>query len=131
MVLLALAMSYVFPLRVYLTQQAEVSELQASQAAQRDHIAGLEVEAERWSDEEYIRIQARKRGFYVEPGDIPVITVWDDEGTGDDARDPDQPPEHPEPWWDTLWSSVRAADDPGTPGSAPLPASPGPEGERE
>lgn len=114
-VLLALAMSYVFPLRIYLTQQAEISELRTSQAAQRERIAGLEAEAERWQDDDYIRIQARKRLYFVEPGEIPMITVWEEDDTGEAGQDPDQPPEEPQPWWSTLWSSVEAADRVGGP----------------
>jgi cell division protein FtsB len=110
-VLLALAMSYVFPLRIYLTQQAEISELRVSHQAQREHIAGLEAEADRWADDEYVRIQARKRRFFVEPGEIPIIIVWDEEETGDAGGDPDDGPQRAEPWWSTLWSSVEAADE--------------------
>ncbi len=128
-VLLALAMSYVFPLRVYLTQQAEISELRGSQQAQRDHIAGLEAEAARWADDEYVRVQARKRRFFVEPGEIPIIIVWDEEETGDAGRDPDEEPEHPEPWWSTLWSSVEAADRDPADGTGDAPQTTPPAGE--
>jgi hypothetical protein len=110
-VLLALAMSYVFPLRIYLTQQAEIAELRTAQAAQRAHIEALEAEATRWTDQEYIRIQARKRLKFVEPGEIPVITVWEEDAATDRERDPQDVPVRPEAWWQTLWSSVRAADE--------------------
>jgi cell division protein FtsB len=108
-VLLALALSYIFPLRVYLTQQAEIAEFRSAQSVQREHLARLEAEAEAWADEEYVRIQARKRRFFVEPGEIPIIIVWDEQqadtaGAGEDGAP--QPP----PWWDTLWSSVQEAD---------------------
>jgi cell division protein FtsB len=108
-VLLALALSYVFPLRVYLTQQAEIAELRNAQSGQRDHIARLEAEADRWADEEYVRIQARKRRFFVEPGEIPIIIVWDEPSVETAGTAADTVPEAP-PWWDTLWSSVQEAD---------------------
>src|SRR5690554_3083493 len=43
-VLVALALSYVIPLRTYLAQQAEISQLRARQEQQRAHIAALEAE---------------------------------------------------------------------------------------
>jgi cell division protein FtsB len=110
-VLLALAMSYVFPLRVYLAQQAEISQLRADQAAQRAHIDRLATEAALWRDEDYIRIQARKRLYFGEPGEILLIPQWPDDApapvTGPDPAEPTIPPT---PWWDTLWTSVESAD---------------------
>jgi cell division protein FtsB len=109
-VLVALALSYVFPLRIYLSQQADIAQLRDRQAAQRDYIEELEAEAARWGDDEYIRIQARKRLYFVEPGEVPMIIVWADEAGPEDEVDPAEVPVRPEEWWHTLWSSVEAAD---------------------
>jgi len=109
-VLVALAMSYVFPLRIYLNQQAEISQLRDGQAAQRAHIDELAAEAARWADQEYVRIQARKRLLFVEPGTVPMITIWDEPAGPEGAGPAAPPPARPEAWWQTLWSSVRAAD---------------------
>jgi cell division protein FtsB len=110
-VLLALALSYVFPVRVYLAQQAEISELRASQAAQRAYVEDLERQAALWRDEDFIRIQARKRLYYGEPGEILFIASWEDEQPPPDAgSDPEDVPPSPDPWWDTLWASVRTAN---------------------
>jgi hypothetical protein len=110
-VLVVLGLSYVFPLRVYLGQQAEVAQLRASQERQRERIAELSAEAQLWADDEYVRIQARERLYFGEPGEILLIPVWEQE---DAPRQPDpgvqaEPPP-PAPWWDTLWASVEAAD---------------------
>lgn len=109
-VLLVLALSYVLPLRIYLDQQAEISQLRGSQVAQRESIADLEAEADRWADDEYVRIQARKRLHYVEPGEVPMIVVWDDPEGGPSGDEPDSGQRQAAPWWQTLWSSVEAAD---------------------
>lgn len=109
-VLLVLALSYVLPLRIYLGQQAEMSQLRDSQSAQRDHIAELETEAARWADDEYVRIQARKRLHLVEPGEVPMIVVWDDAAFDDGDREPGRVSSGHTPWWQSLWSGVRAAD---------------------
>jgi cell division protein FtsB len=113
-VLLALAMSYVFPLRVYLAQQAEIAELRADQDAQRAHIDQLATEAALWRDADYVRIQARKRLYFGEPGEILLIPQWPDEAVPPAAApDPVEQPATPTPWWDTLWTSVESADDGG------------------
>jgi cell division protein FtsB len=129
-VLVALAMSYIFPLRIYLNQQADISQLRERQVAQREHIDGLEAEAVRWTDDEYIRIQARKRLYFVAPGEVPMITVWSGETTAADRGGAEDPPERPEEWWHTLWGSVTVADhglapagsDPNAPATTPDPA---------
>jgi hypothetical protein len=116
-VLLALAMSYVFPLRVYLAQQAEVAQLRSDQAEQRARIDELAEEAALWKDEDYVRTQARQRLYYGEPGEILLIPQWDSEAeqpaTGPEPADA---PASPTPWWATLWASVQSANAPGETG---------------
>lgn len=110
-VLVALALSYVFPLRVYLAQQAEIGQLRTDQREQRARIAELAAQAELWSTDEYIRIQARKRLYFGEPGEMLLLPVWeDDQPAPDPGDDPDRQPVSPEPWWDSLWTSIRSAD---------------------
>ncbi|HEY8451638.1 MAG: septum formation initiator family protein [Micromonosporaceae bacterium] len=113
-VLVALALSYVIPLRTYLAQQAEISQLRARQEQQRAHIAALEEEAARWADDDYIRIQARKRRHMVEPGQIPLITIWETESPEPEAEESEPTPPS-RAWWDLLWSSVQEADRDGGP----------------
>lgn len=116
-VLLALALSYVFPLRVYLAQQAEISQLRAAQREQQARIDGLATEAALWADEDFIRIQARKRLYYGEPGETLLLPVWEDERPAPDpGLAPDERPVSPDPWWDSLWTSIRAADGAAGPG---------------
>lgn len=111
-VLVALALSYVFPLRVYLAQQSEIAELRAAQAKQREHIAELEETAALWADEDYIRIQARMRLYFGEPGErlLLVTRPGRDLEPPPTGYDPDAVPPPKHAWWDTLWASVRTAD---------------------
>jgi cell division protein FtsB len=110
-VLLALALSYVFPMRVYLAQQAEIAQLRADQAEQRRHIDELAEEAALWRDPDYVRTQARQRLYYGEPGEILLIPQWSNESEQpvSEADPADQPAPAP-PWWQTLWASVQSAD---------------------
>ncbi|TCB99856.1 septum formation initiator family protein [Micromonospora zingiberis] len=111
-VLIALALAYTYPVRVYLDQQADIERMEAAQAAQRELIAELAEQAAKWDDEAYIKTKARERFFMHRPGEKMVILLEDPAGAARDAGaggDP-SPPAPPDAWYDTLWSSVRAAD---------------------
>jgi hypothetical protein len=111
MILVALLLAYAYPVRVYLGQQAEIEALQQQQDAQRATLAELAAQRAKWDDDEYVRTQAR-RLHYISPGDIPFVVI-DEQGSArtDAARSPSSPTKSP-PWYGTLWSSIRAADDP-------------------
>jgi hypothetical protein len=121
--MLALMLAYAYPVRLYLTQQAQIQQLQASQAAQRSHIKSLNQQITNWQDDAYVKAQARARFLYVTPGSkayepllapVPAPTVT--------------PTRPTTPWYGQLWSSVRGADDPGA--GPPTPSSPASGGER-
>jgi cell division protein FtsB len=105
-VLATLALGYAYPVRVYLTQVGEIDALTTSQATQRAHIETLEEEKAKWDDPAYVRIQVRKRLYWVQRGEIPLIPIWGD------TLDMGKPPAKPKPdtWYETLLSSVDAAN---------------------
>lgn len=108
-VLIALALAYTYPLRVYLAQESEIAQLEAAQADTRAQIAETSQELEKWKDPEYLRAQAREKLFYVSPGVTPLLVLEDPAGAAAEAgKTP--PAAAPDRWYDTLWSSVRAAD---------------------
>ncbi len=111
-VLIALALAYTYPVRVYLDQQADIARMEASQAAQREEIEDLSAKAAKWRDPAYIEAQARERFFMVRPGETPLVVLSDPEGAAKEAGKGAQagPPKRPDPWYDTLWSSVQAAN---------------------
>jgi len=111
-VLIALALAYTYPVRVYLDQQSDIARLEAAQAAQREKIADLSTEAAKWEEPAYIRTQARERFFMVFPDEVPLVVLSDPEGAARDAGRPSgpTPPQRPDPWYDTLWSSIQAAN---------------------
>lgn len=73
-------------LRVLLEQRQQIAALQASVAAQKDAVAGLQGQRARWSDPAYIKAQARDRLFYVMPGEYPYLII--DDGSAGQAGDP-------------------------------------------
>jgi cell division protein FtsB len=100
--------AYAYPLRVYLAQQAEIAKLEEDTAAQRQHIQELADEVARWNDDEYIKLKARERFRLVEVGEKTYV-VGTDETETEQAGDPTPPP-----WFEQVWTSVQAADDPPT-----------------
>jgi cell division protein FtsB len=111
-VLVTLALAYTYPVRNYLSQQSEIARMEDEQAAQRAHIDKLAQQAELWKDPEYVKIKAKERFYMVEPGEKVLLVVYDPEGAARDAGtepDPSRTAE-PDPWYDTLWSSIEAAD---------------------
>jgi cell division protein FtsB len=111
-VLIALALGYTYPVRVYLTQQSDIARMEQAQAEQRQRIGELSEQAALWKDSKYIEIQARKRFYMVRPGEVPLVVLT---GPGDAARDTGVPADAgksqpADPWYDTLWSSIQAAD---------------------
>jgi cell division protein FtsB len=111
MLLVGLLLAYAYPVRVYLSQQNEIDQLERSQVAQRQHIDELAGQLEKWNDPEYVKAQARGRLLFVMQGEKPtvviggqpqpgtVISVPSTGGAGDNA-----------PWYGKLWSSIQAAD---------------------
>ena len=104
-----LALAYTYPLRVYLEQESQIAEMKQAAAAQRAEIARSAKELENWKDPEYLRIQARERHLYVRPGEAPLFVVEYDEANAGNAAEP-APAAAPDRWYDTLWSSVQAAN---------------------
>ncbi|WFE38468.1 septum formation initiator family protein [Micromonospora sp. WMMD998] len=111
-VLIALALAYTYPVRVYLDQQADIERMEASQAEQRRLIESLTAEAAKWKDDAYVETKARERFFMVRPGETALVVLRDAEGADRDAGKgaTSGAPTSPEPWYDTLWSSVQAAN---------------------
>lgn len=111
-VLAALALGYAYPVRVYLSQRAEISRMESGQAEQRRHIDELSDEVAKWQDDAYVVSQARTRIYMFYPGEIPLLVLWDEAGAARDAgveqvADQSSPDG---PWYGRLWSSIEVAN---------------------
>jgi cell division protein FtsB len=109
-VLGALALGYTYPVRVYLAQESAIAEMEALSATKEAKIRELAEEAAKWQDDQYVRTQARERFFYVKPGEAPLIVIMDPAGAARDANKNKPAQAAPSRWYDTLLSSVEAAD---------------------
>ncbi|HEX6497988.1 MAG TPA: septum formation initiator family protein [Micromonosporaceae bacterium] len=115
LVLLGLLLTYAYPVRIYLSQQAQIATMEADQAAQRRRIASLTEERAKWNDDEYVITQARRRLQMSKPGEVLYIITEDpDAGAGDSTATNATAgqPTDTRPWYGQLWSSVQAADQP-------------------
>jgi cell division protein FtsB len=109
MLLIGLLLAYAYPVRVYLSQQNEIDQLERSQAAQRQHIDDLAGQLQKWNDAEYVKAQARGRLLFVLPGEKPLVVV-DNQNTGGTAATAPSSDRAGGPWYGKLWSSIRTAD---------------------
>jgi len=111
LVVVTLVVSAALPVREYLSQRAEISELAAANAAAGERVEELAAERERLDDPAHIAAEARRRLHFVMPGESAYIVIPPEPAA---ARDPAED----EPWYAQLWDSVGEAD---RPSAAPAP----------
>ena len=108
----ALLLTYVYPVRIYLDQQAQIASIEGSQAAQQARIQHLSDESAKYDDPEYVAAQAKSTLLMVKPGDMVYLPV-DSSAPAAATTDPDAGRARDTgPWYSKLWSSVQAADKP-------------------
>jgi cell division protein FtsB len=110
MLLIGLLLAYAYPVRVYLSQQNEIDQLERSQAAQRQHIDDLAGQLQKWNDDEYVKAQARGRLLFVLPGEKPLLVVDNAPKPGPAGAVAPTGADDASPWYGKLWTSIRAAD---------------------
>jgi cell division protein FtsB len=108
-VFVSLALAYTYPLRVYLAQESQIAQLRADQENSRRVIEQKREDLAKWDDQDYVAARAKEKLFYVHEGDIAVLVMKDPVGAALEAHK-NAPAAAPDRWYDTLWSSVRAAD---------------------
>ena len=122
LVLLALAVALIYPLRQYLAQRDEIDDLRESTRRQQIETERMRADLERWNDPAYVRQQARERLHFVFPGDTAYLVVPSAGASGVPAP-PTPARAGAPPWYRDLWDSAREADKAGTPtaSAAPVP----------
>ncbi len=130
-----LAISFISSYGVYLDQQRLIAETQAQIDQHNAEIARLQDEFERWNDPAYVKARARDQLGWVMPGEVGYRVV-DENGQVIGGTVGQAPPvEEPAPqvWYEQLWASLRAADQPAlveTTPTEPAPAATiGPDGQ--
>ncbi|MBB1509643.1 septum formation initiator family protein [Tessaracoccus sp. MC1756] len=99
-------------LRVYFAQAQELAAVRAEIAAERDRIADMEDQLERWEDPEYVRSIARVRLGWVMPGEVGYRVIDADGNPLEGATMAEQEPELQGEWYEKMWTSVKLTDTP-------------------
>lgn len=111
-----LIISLISSLTVYVDQRQQIAQAREDIASSQQHIADLEAEQARWSDPDYVRAQARARLGWVMPGESGYQVIdesgnpYGGEGVAIDHTGDSAPAG--ETWWQRLWNSNEAADEP-------------------
>jgi cell division protein FtsB len=109
-VLTLLVLPYV---QKWMVQRSEIAAVLAENEVARRDVAALEAEQRRWQDPDYVKAEARKRLFYVMPGETGFVVV-DSEPSAPEPSDPAHAAAArvkggDQPWFGDLWESLRAA----------------------
>ncbi len=103
LVVCALALSVVVPLRNYVSQRQELADVTQRQEALSAEVAQLQAERARLSDPAEVEAQARSRLGYVVPGEVPYVVQLPSAPAG-----PTTAYGNGTPWYHTLWRQMAA-----------------------
>ncbi|MDL4772306.1 MULTISPECIES: FtsB family cell division protein [Thermomonosporaceae] len=109
-VMCAIALSLAYPVREYIAQRQEISDLQHKEAVARKQVEELSLRKQRLGDKSYIEREATRRLHYCRPGVKCYIVLDGSGGNGQQAKKGGKTSKPP--WYETLWRSVEAADRP-------------------
>jgi cell division protein FtsB len=101
LVVCALALTIVVPLRNYVSQRQELASVTQRQEALASDVAELQAERARLSDPAEVEAQARSRLGYVAPGEVPYVVQLPTPPTAATA-----PAGGGALWYRTLWRQV-------------------------
>ena len=100
-VVCALALTVVVPLRNYVSQRQELAAVTQRQEALGDELAHLQAERARLADPAEVEAQARSRLGYVMPGEVPYVLQLPTGPVGPAAGAAGGTP-----WYRALWGQV-------------------------
>lgn len=136
-VVLILVMSYASSLRIWIETERENAQNRASIAQSQARIDELNADLARWDDPDYVRAQARDRLGWVMPGETGYRVIGPDgQPIGTELQRPgvDAGAPVPKTWWERIFGSLQAADEPatipGAPRATPSPKPPITDGTR-
>jgi cell division protein FtsB len=114
LVLAVLAVSYASSAKAWLNQRSENNSLRAQIIEQEAADEALKQDKRRWSDEDFIKMQARLRFQWVLPGEVGYRVIdADGEVLASDGASLTTPPEpgakQDPAWWDSAWGSMQEA----------------------
>jgi cell division protein FtsB len=106
LVLCSLVVALAYPMRQYVSQRAQISDLQRQQEQARKRVEQLRDLKARWQDDAYAEQQIRRRLHYVMPGETGYVVV--DPGAGRQSRADLGAARRP--WYANVWDGVDKSD---------------------
>jgi cell division protein FtsB len=106
LVLCTLVVALAYPMRQYVSQRAEIADLQRRQEQARQRVEQLRDLKARWQDDAYAEQQIRQRLHYVMPGETGFIVIEPDAAKQSraDLGAADRS------WYANVWDGVDKAD---------------------
>ncbi|TQL22094.1 septum formation initiator family protein [Streptomyces sp. SLBN-134] len=106
LVVCSLIVALAYPMRQYVSQRADIADLQQEQAETRQRVVRLRDLKARWQDDAYAEQEIRRRLHYVLPGETGYIVI--DPGTAKQSRADLEAADRP--WYANVWDGVDKAD---------------------
>lgn len=106
LVLCTLVLALAYPMRQYVSQRAQIADLQRQQEEARQRVEQLRDLKARWQDNAYAEQQIRLRLHYVMPGETGYIVIDPDAARQSRADRKTLT----RPWYADVWDGVDKAD---------------------
>ncbi|MFD5817708.1 septum formation initiator family protein [Streptomyces sp. NPDC059618] len=106
MVLCTLIVALAYPMRQYVSQRAQIGELERQREQARQRVEQLRDLKARWQDDAYAKQQIRQRLHYVMPGETGYVVI--DPGAAKQARAERGAADRP--WYTNVWDGVDRSD---------------------
>ncbi|MFE3856173.1 septum formation initiator family protein [Streptomyces griseorubiginosus] len=106
LVVCTLVVALAYPIRQYVSQRAEISDLQREKAQAAERVEKLRDLKARWQDDAYAEQQIRQRLHYVLPGETGFIVV--DPNAAKQSRTDLGAADRP--WYSNVWDGVDKSD---------------------
>ncbi|MFD4972335.1 septum formation initiator family protein [Streptomyces sp. NPDC058424] len=106
LVLCSLVVALAYPMRQYVTQRADIADLQRQKRQAQQRVEQLRDLKARWQDDAYAEQQIRQRLHYVKPGETGYVVV--DPGPAERSRAERGTARRP--WYANVWDGVDKSD---------------------
>ncbi|MFJ9742717.1 septum formation initiator family protein [Streptomyces sp. NPDC101166] len=106
LVLCSLVVALAYPMRQYVSQRAEIADLQREREQARQRVEELRDLKARWQDDAYAEQRVRERLHYVMPGETGFVVI--DPGAAKQSRTDLGAADRP--WYSNVWDGVDKSD---------------------
>ncbi|CAM5655100.1 FtsB family cell division protein [Streptomyces aurantiogriseus] len=106
LVLCSLIVALAYPMRQYVSQRAEIADLERERERAEERVEELRDLKARWQDDAYAEQQIRQRLHYVMPGETGFVVI--DPDAAKQARTDLGAADRP--WYSNVWDGVDKSD---------------------